>query len=112
MTRMWGIDPALLCEEHLLGEHVEMHQEVGTLENHPHGEAVVRGHAEAEQIDTAVIRARHDELAAEMVRRGMAHDSPLDYDDGLGLGGIDVEANRRELAERCDACRRRIEGTD
>lgn len=106
---MWGIDPALLCDQHLVGEHAEMHQAVGTLRNHPHGEAIVRGHAENQQVDTARIQARHDELAEELERRGLTHDSPLEYDDTHDLGDIDPERNRRALGERCADCRRRIE---
>lgn len=108
---MWGIDPALLCDQHLLGEHAELHQEVGTLRNHPHGEAIVRGHAERGQVETATIQARHDELADELERRGLNHDSPLEYADTLDLGDLDPERNRRELAERCADCRTRIDGS-
>lgn len=109
MTRMWGVDPALLCREHLLGEHREMHQEVGTLRNHPHGDAVVEGHAEKGQVDTSQLQKRHDALVREMERRGYSHDSPMDYEDAHDLGEIDVAANREELAERCEDCRSRIE---
>lgn len=108
MTRLWNIDPAKLCRQHLLGEHKEMHQEAGTLHNHPHGEAIVRGHAEKGQVDTALIQKRHDELATELERRGMNHNSPLDFDDPLKIGYVDVEANKRDLANRCDECRERL----
>ena len=106
---MWGVDPTLLCDQHLIGEHAEMHQEVGTLRNHPHGEAIVRGHAKKRQVDTAKIQERHDELARELERRGMTHDSPLSYEDTYDVGQIDPEENRVELSERCSECRRRIE---
>lgn len=108
MTRMWGVDPQLLCRNHLLGEHREMHQEVGTIHNHPHGRAVVEGHARKGQVDTRKLQERHDALVAEMARRGYSHDSPMDYTDEHGLGSIDVTANRAELAERCEACRGRM----
>ena len=29
--RMWMIDPTMLCTKHLLGEHVELHMFVGTI---------------------------------------------------------------------------------
>lgn len=32
MTRMWGVDPSLLCDPYLLGEHTEMYQVAGTVE--------------------------------------------------------------------------------
>lgn len=106
---MWGIEPQLLCDRHLLGEHAEMHQAVGTIHNHPHGEAIVEGHAAKRQLDTSKIRERHDELAEEIDQRGMTHDSPMGYDDVLDLGRIDRTTNRAELKARCGACRKRIE---
>lgn len=104
MTRMWGVSPTCLCDQHLLGEHKEMHQEAGTITNHPHGHAIARGHAENGQVDTSQIQQRHDELARELERRGMNHNSPLDYDDTLDIGTIDIDANRRDLNNRCQEC--------
>lgn len=112
MTRMWGIDPRLLCDRHLLGEHAELHQVVGTIEKHPHGEAIVRGHVAKRQLDTASIQTRHDALATELDRRGMTHDSPMAYEDDLDLGQLDLDANLAELADRCPDCRDRIERID
>lgn len=108
MTRMWAIDPSQLCREHLVGEHAEMHQIVGTIRNHPHGESIVDGHADAGDVDTSLIQQRHDELVSEMERRGFDHDSPMDYDDDLNAGHVDVEDNRRDLRDRCGACERRM----
>lgn len=106
MTRMWGVDPELLCDQHLLGEHREMHQEVGQIR--AGNLASVTGHAREEQVDTSKLQERHDELVDEMERRGMNHDSPMDYEDELDLGSIDVDANLDDLRERCDDCRERI----
>jgi len=109
MTRLWAINPTVLCDQHLLGEHKEMHQEAGTIDNHPHGEAIAEGHAEKGQVDTSMIQARHDELAHEMKRRGMNHDSPMNWDDPLDIGFVDVEENKRDLAERCEDCQERMQ---
>lgn len=112
MTRLWlGVEPSVLCDDHLLGEHSEMHQEVGTWLRHPHGEAVVRGHVEKAQVMPRRIRERHDALAEEMAERGFNHDSPLeDFDPGAmpqptheAMNGIH-EANRDRLRRRCDDC--------
>lgn len=89
-----------------------MHQEVGTIRNHPHGEAVVTGHARKGQVDTRQLQERHDDLVEEMERRGYSHDSPMDYTDELALGSVDVAGNRQELAARCDACRERLRDAD
>jgi hypothetical protein len=110
MTRLWNLPPEVLCQDHLLGEHKEMHQEAGTLVNHPHGEAVVDGHAEKGQVKLSLLEPRHDELVVEMERRGLNHDSPFDYDlsDYDDRGYIDKQANLEDLRSRCEACAERI----
>lgn len=105
MTRMWGIKPELMCDDHLRGEHKEMHQIVGSIRKHPHGRAIVEGHADKKQIDTTLIQERHDELADELMRRGMEHNSPLSYQDELNLGEIDIEENIIDLRNRCNECK-------
>jgi hypothetical protein len=113
---MWGVSTELMCDQHLLGEHNEMHMLVGSIRKHPHGEAIARGHAEKGQINTALIQERHDDLAGEMEQRGMSHDSPMDYDDDLDVGVVDAERDpmfgatnlKDELADRCIDCRKRI----
>ncbi|RRJ34245.1 hypothetical protein EIK79_00065 [Halocatena pleomorpha] len=105
---MWCVPPEILCDDHLRGEHAEHHQLVGTILNHPHGEAIAAGHAEEGNIDTTRVEDRHDELAEEMERRGFDHESPLEYDGPtFGLGAIDVDHNRSDLLNRCNKCRER-----
>jgi len=112
VTRLWcGVDVADLCDQHLLGEHSEMHQEVGTWLRHPHGEAVVEGHVEGAQVVPRMIRDRHDDLAAEMVERGFNHDSPLEDFNPDAMPSVPQErmngiheANRDRLRRRCDDC--------
>lgn len=29
--RMWMVDPATMCDRHLLGEHAEIHMAIGTI---------------------------------------------------------------------------------
>ena len=51
---------------------------------------------------------RHDELAAEMERRGMNHKTPIEEISYSGLvlaaGHVDSEHSLVELARRCPAC--------
>ncbi|MFP4634200.1 MAG: pyrimidine dimer DNA glycosylase/endonuclease V [Candidatus Aenigmatarchaeota archaeon] len=106
MTRMWMVDPELLCRQHLLGEHNELHKLVGHIEKG--NTEVVRGHAEKGQVDTSRIKERHKELAREMEGRGFDHDTPLDYGDELDLGSVDLEKNLEDLKNRCEKCSERI----
>lgn len=105
MTRMWCVDPRVLCREHLLGEHNELHKLVGSIRA---GHSI-DGYVERGQVETGRITARHEALAAELERRGYTHESPLDYADDLDRGEVDPAANLEELATRCAACRERID---
>ena len=99
--RMWGVNPALLCDKHLLGEHVEMHMFAGTIKKG----ISTKGYEETGLVDLSKIRSRHDKIAKEMKRRGMNHKSPMDsIVDGLKGGKIDIKANLRELEQRCKEC--------
>lgn len=106
MTRMWCVNPKLLCDQHLLGEHKELHQLVGTIQADRIN--VVEGHAKQGQVDTALVEHRHGLLVREMTRRGMNHQSPLEYDDTLRMGHVDPQTSLRDLCARCENCRERI----
>lgn len=98
--RMWNVNPKVLCTKHLLGEHVEMHMFVGTLKKG----ISMRGYVEGGLVETQRIRLRHDQLAAEMLSRGMNHKSPMDYSPNVSEGTVNVDANLIELRRRCPAC--------
>jgi hypothetical protein len=61
------------------------------------------------------MKARHDALAEEMLRRGGAHKSPYEMPDLSYLptedreGQVNIEESRRELWKRCAVCRARYE---
>lgn len=111
MTRLWNLPTKYLCKNHLLGEHSEIHQEIGTLRNHPHGTAIVGGHARLGQFQLSKAQSRHNELVKEMVCRGFNHDSPLDVpeDEYEDTGYIDRHYNLVDLYTRCDECAKRID---
>lgn len=104
--RMWMIDPKLLCNQHLLGEHVELHMLVGTILK----KKSLRGYFDNRLIEPTKIRLRHEELVAEMAERGMQHKSllPEFAAPSTATGIVDIEANYIELANRCSECRERI----
>jgi hypothetical protein len=87
-----------MCRRHLLGEHVETHMMVGALLRGKNLEGFYDG-----LIDTRLIRVRHDTVAAEMLRRGYRHDSPLpDFEDPR-RGRLSGEGPQA----RCEECRQR-----
>lgn len=109
--RMWMVEPVLLCDRHLRGEHGEIHK---------HRHNFVKQHRidgrmhPVVQIEPAAMSIRHDELAAEMVKRGGNHNSPYEQPDISHLpieyitARADIDYNLADLAERCPDCAGRI----
>lgn len=107
--RMWLVDPRIMCRQHLLGEHVELHMLIGSLRKG----TSVQGYIDDGLVDLLQIKSRHDELVVEMKRRGYNHKSPTKaYKTQVrkryhrNTGSVDTVANVRELARRCDECLR------
>ena len=110
--RMWGINPRHLCRQHLLGEHVEMHMLVGTINKG----VSIGGYIRDGLVNVTLIRERHDALVTEMLRRKYNHNSPLpqfhvrksNVGHPMRFGRINKAANYRELLRRCPECTARI----
>jgi hypothetical protein len=110
MTRMWDVKPEVMCRQHLLGEHREMHQVKGMVEQYEHAEAVMKGLAGSNAIDTTKIRERHSVLVDEMLSRGYdGHSTPMEpVDDKTeGIGDVDSDESMQLLLRRCEMCRER-----
>ena len=123
--RFWMVDPKLMCQAHLTGEHRELHAVVGLTQRHekstPQKWPTLRGLMDAGCIDLKVMESRHAELVAEMERRqwpsGIFHQTPLAkvqlgpalefFKDRAHLGVIDREASAELLFSRCAKCRAR-----
>jgi hypothetical protein len=101
---MWLVEPGLMCSQHLLGEHVELHMLVGSLNRGKR----IDGFLEQGLVELRSIRRRHAELVVEMRRRGFRHHSPLPDFGRRRAGSVDQIANLKELARRCSDCRKRI----
>lgn len=109
--RQWLVDPKIMCRQHLLGEHVEHHMFVGSINKG----VDATGYLKTGLLDISKLRSRHEELVAEMLRRGMNHKSPLLAVDPAQAAKYDfitpcinVEENYRELHRRCEVCRSNI----
>lgn len=106
--RMWMVDPSLMCRKHLLGEHVELHMIVGSINKGRD----LSGYTESGLIDTKSLSIRHEHVSIEMMNRGYNHQSPLPvigYYEGY-TGGVDVNRSINDLSGRCTECRSRICG--
>ena len=104
--RMWCADPATMCRAHLLGEHNEVHMLAGCIIK---GKCLGRFLTD-KLVDPTRARDRHDELAAEMQRRGYHHQSPLPAFQWTGPAvycPADLDRHDAELRSRCPECRAR-----
>ena len=104
--RMWMVDPKLLCSKHLRGEHVECHMFVGTILKNKS----LEGYKRNKLVEVHNLKKRHEDLAKEMVRRGMNHKSDLKEFKDFNYGVVNIEENKLELIRRCKECKERIEG--
>jgi hypothetical protein len=99
---MWLVNPKTMCRNHLLGEHLELHKLEGCLKKGKN----MKGYLERGLVDPSLLTTRHDEVVAEMKRRGYRHLSPIMASPGsVERGQIDPKANALELARRCPRCK-------
>lgn len=100
--RMWDVPPHVMCRKHLLGEHLELHMFVGAMNKG----TSLQGFIDNGLLDISKLASRHEELVAEMTRRGYKHKSPLPQVpiNGWEVKAIDTEANLLELSYRCFEC--------
>jgi hypothetical protein len=98
---MWMVDPKTLCRNHLLGEHVECHMFVGTLNKG----ASIKGYIDKGLLEIHNLKRRHSSLVSEMKRRGFLHNSPLPKYKNKKRGRINIIENLDCLSERCSKCR-------
>lgn len=104
--RMWMLPPRLLCRQHLLGEHAEIHKFRPSFEKRHD----MTRRIELEQIEPRSMKRRHDVLVEEILRRGYNHDSPYELPDLSYIDPelLDVSVSRLsalfDLLARCDDC--------
>lgn len=95
------INPKLLCNKHLLGEHVELHMLVGSILKNKS----LEGFKKNNLIEVHNINKRHQELVKEMIRRGMNHNSELPKFKSFKYGKVNIQNNLKELKQRCNKCK-------
>lgn len=107
--RVWDVDVRLLCRQHLLGEHRELHGLWNILTKHG-GQGGYSHHPETKRWvgKLKALYLRHEALVKEMTRREYTHNSPLDKRYATGSARqrtfIDSIAVQKKLltAKPCD----------
>lgn len=102
---MWNVPTAQMCRKHLMGEHLETHMFVGTMNKG----LSIKGYVDNGLIEVDTLKARHDALADEIVKRGYKHSSPLIVNELVletykGLGVVNTQDSLVELSRRCEDC--------
>ena len=87
--RIWDVSPSVLCRNHLLGEHRELHAIWSVITNDRKGYSrhpeVMRWRGKLK-----ALRKRHEMLVAEMRKRGYEHRSPIDKNIASGSEKQDI----------------------
>lgn len=106
--RMWMIPPENLCNRHLVGEHGELHK-------HRHvfvkRQSISGRISPVVQIEPVSMKTRHNDLALEMLYRGMNHNSPYEMPDISYLPAdqryakVNLGQSYLDLGGRCEKCR-------
>jgi hypothetical protein len=102
--RMWNVKTEILCRQHLLGEHQEVHSFIGTIKKG----TSLKGYINKGLVEVHNIKKRHDELAEEMKKRGYNHKTPMEEFEYKEIGYVNSNENLKELYRRCENCRNRI----
>lgn len=113
--RMWKCDPKILCMQHLLGMHCEMHMFSGSLKSGYKIDGFLTGNC----LEPLALKQMHDDCANELIRRGKNHKTPLDEreyqfaiwalpKDQLNYK-IDGDESLKELITRCPKCNERYQ---
>jgi hypothetical protein len=101
--RIWDLPPRLLCRQHLLGEHRELHAIWTVLTRNRKGYSRHPETLRWKGCLRALFR-RHEALVLEMARRGYDHQSPLDPRRARGSAlqrvYVDPPARQRVLLRR------------
>jgi hypothetical protein len=82
--RIWDIKPDVLCRQHLLGEHRELHAIWSIITNNK------KGYSKHPEIlrwreKLKALYLRHGKIVLEMKKRGYNHNSSLDYKLASGI---------------------------
>lgn len=109
MNMFLSVPAKVLCKKHLLGIHGELHKFMHNWQK----KYKIDGYLANNCMEPSQYKRRHDEVAKEMIHRGMNHKSSLKQPDFSYLPQwqqnykINKQANLHSLLKRCDECKER-----
>lgn len=106
--RMWLIKPSLLCTQHLLGQHNELHMIAGSIRKN----IDLTGYYEKGLLQPTLLNKYHQEIVKEFKRRNWNHKSPLNFRKRLSEQDLNAEVDLTkayiDLIDRCGKCKSNI----
>lgn len=112
--RMWLVPPELMCLQHVLGEHLELHMFATSIKKRLDKGWSCKTYFNG-KLEVLKLKSRHDHLVNELHRRGhFGHQTPFDwpFEPFDTDSRIDVEESLADLLFRCSACASRIRRFD
>lgn len=103
--RMWMLSPRLLCNKHLLGQHVELHMLNGCLVRKKSLDGYINKHI----IEPQSIQKYHNKIVDEMELRNFNHKTPIGKSVTDLYCKVDLLESMFELLHRCENCKARID---
>lgn len=103
---MWKVNPRMMCRQHLLGEHLELHMFANNIKLGKR----IQGYIDNGLVEVHNIVKRHERLVKEMKRRGFKHKSPISRPKLWKEGSVDVKRSVNDLKKRCKECRKLLKG--
>jgi hypothetical protein len=106
--RMWMLNPTIMCLDHRLGEHYEIHMFVG----HMRRERSIEGYVRNNCIQPRALKWRHDQIAQSLPAAPLHH-SPLSVNVKELIAYLPFEHQRakvnveqafEDLINRCPKC--------
>lgn len=106
------VDPKIMCQKHLCGEHFELHM----ILSHIKAGKKIDGFLKNNCLQPRMIFQRHEEIVNEMLARGYNHKTPITEEDCSCVcclskeqqyWEIHKERSLYDLLERCLECQKR-----
>jgi len=103
--RMWMVNPVIMCQKHICGEHLECHMFLGAMRKNKK----LNGYFTSNCFEPEKLQNRHDAIAYEMIIRGYKHKSDMivtneDLENYINIGKVDVDKSLHDLLCRCKEC--------
>ena len=104
MPEMYNLYPTLLCDRHLLKEHMDIHMFKRALDL----KVDICQEIKEGKIETHNLIKRHNELMVEIEARGYIHNTPIGKGEYKEQGKVDKTKVVAYLAIFCEDCKKRL----